>query len=1105
MKFGSPSLTGHLSPHQNLSFPVEFSANSRRICRYAKRPCNPFGICRYKTQDLKSSSFCRYEKKGGYIHPLPETSETTSVPHQIICAKRLLLLREVRVCLHFQDLQRVPPGVAGQEQHPLVRIHGSNCRYRVVVDVVPQIFLGRLNEIFGLGAALEELLHSVRPRHGRLGWVDRFRSRCLVRAVLQHGNQFVVFSCCRRTSFGRQRCLHHAIGDAAEDKALGKRDMVCALRHGPAVRRRLEVPLCFRKSLRSIQERLLRTFQLCDPLLSFRLGQRLRRRRCHHEHSYGQYDAFYHRGYPLQANTQVWANCIALFHADVGYVFCERIFLVLAKSPICLEMVIVQKCVERVVHVPRVGILQIGYAHEIELNRFCYRIVTSRHRRLIPGHAVVRQFQLVAIQVVKRDHLHRLPVFFHAEFFQQRRAAGGQFQAQRRLLHVRRLRLPIAHQRLHLLERFRPISSRRRGTCSHRTHRQNQHRHRQFVYHRLSPSSHLKYKIYGSTPNYCVASFDSVFRPNLCVANPTIRPITIPGSMMSQKSAIPACSTTSKLNSAAMTTPTNSPHGIDRTFVANRPINAPAMSPFSIENVITLVITGARDGSKKPLKPSAKPSPPPTINPSTGFVTLILHSLDKNLLCVRVRLHYAEKIAFGIFAVRKISHSRNRRLRHDQFSAGLRHRGQGSVNGINSKRVRRGLHIAALHDAAVDSRRFLIARLHQPILHRPGPLFDLPAEHFLVERNRAVGIVHRNFKMNDSGHDTSPFSVLDLLRKSFLELRLFWLDCGAVFLRRKSHDQTHQAAGNNDFLVVVFSRDGIRHRRNRQRQQGPDKQSKQNSQRHRFHLTREKSDQHATDESFERRSQNNRHHFRAHFRRQPGRCSIQRAQYCPQQQSQQDFIHCKFLHSIEVVPRSRRIFSCSKGLYNGKANFFRSSGEKSRGPGTASLSRLLSTRWRSGGVCKIGPPFPERFLNRPKRATHLDTGTDPRQAPERFHSAHPDVPRSLLRRSLAKGAEAFRPCLPASSWRRISTVRPEKKHRFARRPFPFRPVLVPATCIPVFPLPFRGPLQQWTVCLRCPDFPFWKMQEQFRLPRLVLARFLRDPNPSPELRRRSRP
>src|SRR5215813_426377 len=169
------------------------------------------------------------------------------------------------------------------------------------------------------------------------------------------------------------------------------------------------------------------------------------------------------------------------------------------------------------------------------------------------------------------------------------------------------------------------------------------------------------------------------------------------------------------------------------------------MSPLSIENVMTLVITGARDGSKNPLKPSANPSPPPTIRPSTGFDMLIVAS-GENLFRARVRLHYTEKISFRVQTISEITDCRNRSFRHCQGASGFCNRGNGIVHGVDSDRVRRGFHVAALHDSTVNSRYFVVARVDHPVVHRSGPLFDPPAEHILVEGRGAVRIVHWDFK-----------------------------------------------------------------------------------------------------------------------------------------------------------------------------------------------------------------------------------------------------------------------------------------------------------------------------------------------------------------------
>src|SRR5262249_38614914 len=113
-------------------------------------------------------------------------------------------------------------------------------------------------------------------------------------------------------------------------------------------------------------------------------------------------------------------NCIALFHPDVGRIFRERVLLVLAEGPVRLEMVVVEEGVKCMVHVPRIRRLQARNAHKIELNRLSCGVEGSRHRRLIAGHAIVGQLQLVTVNVIQRNHLHRFPVLLHMEFLEER-------------------------------------------------------------------------------------------------------------------------------------------------------------------------------------------------------------------------------------------------------------------------------------------------------------------------------------------------------------------------------------------------------------------------------------------------------------------------------------------------------------------------------------------------------------------------------------------------------------------------------------------------------------------------------------------------------------
>src|SRR6266850_761431 len=316
-----------------------------------------------------------------------------------------------------------------------------------------------------------------------------------------------------------------------------------------------------------------------------------------------------------------------LLRSHVRHILRERILLVFAERPGGLEMIVVNKRVRRVMHVPAVGALQVRDAFQIELERLRFRRVRSSHRRLVAGHAVVRQLDLIAVQIVKRDHFHRLAVFFHAEFFHHRRSAGSQLQVQRCLVHVRFVGFPVAYESFQLLKRFRSAARPRLRHHRQDCHAQHQRtKYLQQAFHRSFSSHEIvqhKRQDHSKLSAQRAVAAGSAFLPKRCVANPTIAPRSMPGTMMSQNKAIPARSTTSRLNTAAIPMPARIPTTIECTRCETYPVVIPATNPFKSENVMTLPITGASDGSKKPPNPSINPSTPPTARPSMGFVRLI--------------------------------------------------------------------------------------------------------------------------------------------------------------------------------------------------------------------------------------------------------------------------------------------------------------------------------------------------------------------------------------------------------------------------------------------------------------------------------------------------
>src|SRR5712692_7861696 len=446
---------------------------------------------------------------------------------------------------------------------------------------------------------------------------------------------------------------------------------------------------------------------------------------------------------PGRSGSCATSESFFLLRPDVRHVFRKRVLVVFAERPGGLEMVVVDKRVHRVMHVPVIGALQVRDAHQIKRDRLRLRRIRSAHRRLISRHAIVRQFYLVAIEVIQGGHLHRLAILYHAELLQYRRPSGGQLQVQCRLVHVRLIGFPVANQRFEFFKRLRTASTCGGGCDCHRAQRQQENTNGFYdSSHGLSSSL----KIFGTRLSdhskselYCVATADAAVFPNRCVANPTIAPSNIPGSKMSQNNAIPARRITSRLSAAAIPIPARIPTSIEWMRCETYPVATPPTNPFSNENVITLPITGASDGSKNPLNPSRSPSAPPTASPSIGFVRLIISSCENDCACVMhslgilVGLHHPEEVSLGVCEVREVSDCWNRRLRHDQLPAGFGHRFHGGVDGIHADGVGRRLDFRILHEAAIDSWCSFRTGSGQPIVHRPPPSLNLPPEHFLVE------------------------------------------------------------------------------------------------------------------------------------------------------------------------------------------------------------------------------------------------------------------------------------------------------------------------------------------------------------------------------------
>src|SRR6266481_493948 len=258
-------------------------------------------------------------------------------------------------------------------------------------------------------------------------------------------------------------------------------------------------------------------------------------------------------------------------------------------------------------------------------------------------------------------------------------------------------------------------------------------------------------------------------------------------------------------------------------------------------------------------------------------------------LGILVGLHHPEKISFRVFAIRKVSDAGNRRLRHHQFSPSALRRLDGHVDGLHTDRVGRCLYIGILHKAAVDPRRPLRARGHHPVLHRPCPLVEFPAEDFLIKLRRALWITRRYFKMDDTRHGSPP----NLNKRSFclflslaLSRRRRCCRSRSVLLRGVTHDHSNDTAGQDDLEIVA-----VLHVRNEESEYEANRHTEKDSQRDGIHLSSKKARSNSSYEPLDGGPDDNTRDLSAHRRSEPRRRPVNRAQQRSQQQTQQHFVH----------------------------------------------------------------------------------------------------------------------------------------------------------------------------------------------------------------------
>src|ERR1044072_2074003 len=123
-------------------------------------------------------------------------------------------------------------------------------------------------------------------------------------------------------------------------------------------------------------------------------------------------------------------------------------------------------------------------------------------------------------------------------------------------------------------------------------------------------------------------------------------------------------------------------------------------------------------------------------------------AFDRRSLRGRIELHHAEQRAFGISEIRRPADAGHRPFRNRLPSARRRHRPRDLLHRVAGDDVGRRLAgLLTARQAAVDPGT--LARLDHPVIHRPVPFLETPAEGLLVERHTPRRIVGGQLEMHN--------------------------------------------------------------------------------------------------------------------------------------------------------------------------------------------------------------------------------------------------------------------------------------------------------------------------------------------------------------------
>ena len=130
--------------------------------------------------------------------------------------------------------------------------------------------------------------------------------------------------------------------------------------------------------------------------------------------------------------------------------------------------------------------------------------------------------------------------------------------------------------------------------------------------------------------------------------------------------------------------------------------------------------------------------------------------MKSRFVCRQVPLKYSQDISLSIFEIGNVTDTRYGALRDDCFPAVAVDLRQVVVERGDIDDIRgRGKHLSAPREGAVDAGLAFVSGCDEPVIFRPLPLVDFPAEDAGVEVDRSLGFIDGDLKVNYPWHKFS--------------------------------------------------------------------------------------------------------------------------------------------------------------------------------------------------------------------------------------------------------------------------------------------------------------------------------------------------------------